>query len=285
MAKRTVSQILSAFLMNSYVRGFSEGTIYRGKLKSVCLPVLNCYSCPGAVGSCPVGSLQSVAAGYIFNFSFYAAGIIGLTGIIFGRFLCGWVCPFGLIQDLLHRVPSPKYNLPGRLRYVKYIVLLLPVLILPALLSDPAGLGVPYFCKWLCPAGTLEAAIPLYFVMPSIRTSLGLLFSWRLLWLGLLVAFAIFFRRGFCRVLCPLGAFYSLFNRFSFFSMSVDLSKCIACDACQKSCYASIPVYNEPNHPECTRCLECVKNCPAGAIKWNAPSLGCKKKALASGHF
>lgn len=67
-------------------------------------------------------------------------------------------------------------------------------------------LGAPYFCKWLCPAGTLEAAIPLAIANPGIREALGILFNWRLTWLVLILVFCMAVKRGFCLVLCPLGA-------------------------------------------------------------------------------
>ncbi len=269
MAKRTFVQLFSAVLTNSHFKGFAEGSLYRGDLKKACVPVLNCYSCPGAVGACPVGSLQAVAAGYSFQFSFYVAGFLALVGVTLGRFACGWFCPFGLVQDILYRLPSPKFFIPGRTRCLKYLLLLVPVLVLPAAATDALGLGVPYFCKWLCPAGTLEAAIPLYFTCPPVRSGLGLLFHWRLFWLFLILVLAVLVRRGFCRALCPLGAFYSFFNKYSLYTLNVDRTRCTGCNTCKNTCFASIPVSGHPNHPECIRCLDCVKSCPNGAIYWD----------------
>lgn len=268
MVNRSLVQTLSAALLNSNYKGFVDGTIYRGISKGACVPVLNCYSCPGAVGACPVGSLQAVAAGFSFQLSFYAVGLLALTGVFLGRFTCGWICPFGYIQDLLHRLPSPKLKLPGWMRYIKYFMLFIPVLILPALLTDSFGLGVPYFCKWLCPAGTLEAALPLYAAFPPIRTGLGWLFTWRVVWLAAVLIFIILVKRGFCQVFCPLGAFYSFFNRFSYYRLKVDHSRCTACQACKKTCFAGVNPAEQPDHPECVRCLDCVKSCPGGALSW-----------------
>ena len=102
-------------LTNGYVLGFLEGKIYRGKLKSVCVPGLNCYSCPGALGACPIGSLQAVMDSGTFKFSCYVFGFLILFGTCLGRFICGWLCPFGLVQDLLHKAPlfKKRKNLPG----------------------------------------------------------------------------------------------------------------------------------------------------------------------------
>lgn len=266
MVRRTIFQSFCALLLNSYYKGFAEGSIYRGGLKQVCVPVLNCYSCPGAIGACPVGSLQAVASGFAFQFSFYVAGFLGMVGITAGRLLCGWVCPFGFIQDLLYRIPAPKFSLPGWMRWIKYAMLFLPVLALPALISDGLGLGVPYFCKWICPAGTLEAAVPLYILYPPVRSGLGYLFAWRVFLLLLFLVLVILVKRGFCQAFCPLGAFYSFFNPFSFYRLGVDRSRCTGCHTCKKSCFAGINVPENPNHPECIRCLDCVRNCPNGAI-------------------
>ena len=68
--KRSVVQWLSTLLYNANLPGFVQGRIYRGPLKSVCVPGLNCYSCPGAVGACPLGSLQSSLSGVILHFPF-----------------------------------------------------------------------------------------------------------------------------------------------------------------------------------------------------------------------
>lgn len=279
---RKLIQLASAVTFNSYAEGFVQGTIYRGNLKQACVPVLNCYSCPGAVGSCPVGSLQAVASGAAFQFSFYVAGFLALIGILAGRMACGWLCPFGLIQDLLHRIPSRKFFLPDRVRYIKYFVLALFVLLLPALVRDAYGLGVPYFCKWLCPAGTLEAAIPLSIVNADIRSSLGALFNWRLAWLMFFMVLSIYAHRAFCTTLCPLGAIYSMFNRISYFSITYNHNRCNNCGSCAGSCYQRLPAKKGINHPECIRCLKCVRSCPTGAMSWEINVPGKKEETVSA---
>ena len=62
-AKKRISfqrivQLISVVLVNSYIVGFQKGKIFTSRTKAVCVPVLNCYSCPGALGACPIGSLQ-----------------------------------------------------------------------------------------------------------------------------------------------------------------------------------------------------------------------------------
>jgi len=217
------------------------------------------------VGSCPIGSLQAVAASVSFQFSFYVFGLLMLFGVFLGRLSCGWLCPFGFIQDILHRVPAPKVKIPQRTFKIKYLVLA-GVLLLP-LIPTSSGIGIPYFCQWLCPVGTLEAAIPLYFSFPPIQTAVGPLFWWRLIWLSFIVVMVSFSYRGFCRILCPLGAFYSFFNRYSFLTIKYKPHRCTNCGHCNTACPLELPVTRNPNHPECIRCLKCTKACPTGAIK------------------
>ena len=104
MDKRRVTQILATLISNSNIKGFFQSNIYKGTLKKICVPGLNCYSCPGALGSCPIGSMQAVIGSIKYNVSLYIVGFISLMGVIFGRFICGWLCPFGLIQDLLNKL-------------------------------------------------------------------------------------------------------------------------------------------------------------------------------------
>ncbi|MBP5564136.1 MAG: 4Fe-4S binding protein, partial [Lachnospiraceae bacterium] len=105
---RLIIQAVTFALTNGYIKGWLSGKIYKGKLKIICVPGLNCYSCPGALGSCPVGSLQAVLRSGRYKVSLYVLGFIGLFGIIFGRLICGFACPLGLVQDLLYKIPFPK---------------------------------------------------------------------------------------------------------------------------------------------------------------------------------
>lgn len=106
--KRHRIQTLWTFLSNSYLLGFVQGKIYKGNIKNLCVPGLNCYSCPGAVGTCPIGAMQAVIGNWNFKFAFYVAGFLMFVGAIVGRFVCGWLCPFGFIQDLLYKITFPK---------------------------------------------------------------------------------------------------------------------------------------------------------------------------------
>ncbi len=261
-------QTLATFLTNIHITGFFTGKIYKGNLKSVCVPGLNCYSCPGAVGSCPIGSLQALIGSSKFKFSYYVVGTLILFGTLLGRFVCGFLCPFGWFQELLHKIPSKKFSTKNLkiLTYIKYLTLALFVIVLPMTIVNEVGMGDPWFCKWLCPTGILEGAIPLAIANSGIRESLGWLFAWKSFILLAIVLLSVFFYRPFCKWLCPLGAFYALFNRLSFYGYTIDKRKCTSCGACAKVCKMDVEVYKTPNHSECIRCGDCISTCPYHAI-------------------
>ena len=263
-------QILFVALTNGYALGFLKGKIYTGSLKRLCVPGLNCYSCPGALGSCPIGSMQAVLSSRNYKISFYLIGFFMVIGSVFGRFVCGWLCPFGLAQDLLHKIPFPrkKKNLPGHhiLVYIKYGVLLIFVIFLPLFAVNFIGEGEPWFCKYICPSGTLFAGIPLVFSNASLREAIGWLFRWKVLNLIICILGAMIYYRPFCKYLCPLGAVYGLFHPIAFYRFEVDREKCNGCGDCQKVCKMDIPVWKEPNSRECIRCGDCVRACRQRAI-------------------
>lgn len=267
--KRIWLQIATAIGANSYLQGFINGSIYRGNLKKICVPGLNCYSCPGALGACPLGALQAVISDIKFGFSFYVIGFLMLIGVTLGRFVCGWLCPFGLFQDLLYKIPSLKIQITPRfqsLHYLKYLILLVFVFLLPMLWVNEFGMGDPTFCKYICPAGTLEAGFPLLFLNEDLRSAVGYLLLWKSLLLVLTILLAIVIFRPFCRFICPLGAIYSLFHSISMYQLKLDTAKCTQCGICSKTCKSALKPYKNPNHPDCIRCRECVASCPQKAL-------------------
>jgi len=267
---RLIIQACFAALTNGYLRGFAKHEIYQGVTKYVCVPGMNCYSCPGALGACPIGSLQAVLNSREYKMTFYVIGFLTIVGAVGGRFVCGFLCPFGLIQDLIFRIPFFRKfkKAPGEkiLRFLRFVLLAVFVIILPVAVSDMTGLGTPWFCKWICPVGTLEGGIPLVLFGEGFRGAIGFLFSWKVALLVLVLLLSLLLWRPFCRYLCPLGAIYGLFNKVSFFRYAVDETKCTKCGACERICGLGIPVYEKPNSIDCVRCGKCVSVCPTKAI-------------------
>lgn len=267
---RTAVQIAFTAVSNGYAYGFVNGKIFKGFSKSICFPGLNCYSCPGALGACPIGALQAVLGDRKYKFSFYIFGFLIFTGSVFGRFVCGWLCPFGFVQDLIYKIPFFKKlkRLPGEkfLRYFKYIILVLFVILLPLTVLDIIGQGSPWFCKYICPSGTLLAGLPLIILNPELRDSLGILFYLKVAVLVFLILLSLAVYRPFCRYLCPLGAVYGLFNPVSLIGYKIDSSKCTKCGKCISVCKMDIDVVEKINGTECIRCGECRNACPTGAI-------------------
>ena len=255
---------------NLHLPNFIKGGIYQGKGKTVCVPGLNCYSCPAASGACPIGAFQAVAGSSKFRFSYYISGFLILLGVLLGRLICGFLCPFGWFQELLHRIPTRKLSTKKLrpLTYLKYVILLVMVILLPAFAVNDVGMGDPFFCKYLCPQGVLEGAIPLALVNSGIRAALGRLFTWKLCILLAVAVLSVLFYRPFCKWLCPLGAFYALFNKVSLLQMKVDANACISCGKCVKVCSMDVDVTKTPDHAECIRCGKCVLACPTGAVRF-----------------
>ena len=272
-----LAQLYAALLYNANIKGFVEGRIFTGDTKAVCVPGMNCYSCPGAVGACPLGALQNAlnAAGH--TAPWYMLGIISLYGLLLGRTICGWLCPAGLIQELLHKIPTPKLR-KGRitrgLSYLKYILLIVLVVIIPVWYGLTQGKALPAFCKYICPVGTLEGAVGLL-SNPRNSTSfyqLKALFTNKFVIMVLVGLMCIFCYRPFCRFLCPLGAIYGLFNRFALTGVKVNMNRCNGCGVCVRRC--QMDVRSVGDH-ECISCGKCIDVCAQGAI-----SLKCGRITL-----
>ena len=275
--KRRIMQLYFGLLLNANLKGFVTGNIYQGKTKIICAPGINCYSCPGAVGACPLGSLQGSFSADRSTI-YYVCGILLLYCILFGRMICGWVCPFGFIQDLLYKIKTPKVKkspVTRILSYLKYVILVFFVFIVPIMYAF-RDTPLPAFCKYICPAGTLEGGIGLLSnaVNDSYFSMLGPLFTWKFLLMVAILVATIFIFRVFCRFLCPLGALYGLFNKFSFFGVKLNKDKCTNCGLCQAHCKVDIKHVGDQ---ECISCGDCIDVCPVNAISFK----GCKVKPAA----
>lgn len=263
---RRIIQTLSAFIMNPWLSGFANGRIYTGNSKQFCVPGMNCYSCPSAVGACPIGAMQSVSGSHKFQYSLYVSGFIIMLGGLFGRLICGWLCPFGFLQDLLFKLSKFKKKLPLWTRHLKIISVAL-VLVGPLIITNRIGMGDPVFCKWICPVGTIEGGIPLAVMQPALRSQLGLLFGWKLSIAALIIGLAIIVSRPFCKNLCPLGWMLGIFNKVSVVNLELKKDKCVTCGVCANTCPMDIDPVHALKSIECIRCMRCKKSCPTKAIQ------------------
>ncbi len=280
-SKRRLIQLYAALLFNANLKGFKTGKIYQGPLKNICTPGLNCYSCPGASGACPMGALQNALADSGKTIPYYMVGIILLYGLLFGRWICGFLCPFGLIQDLLHKIRTPKLG-KGRvtrvLSYFKYVILAFFAIIFPLIYAG-YEFPLPGFCKYICPSGTLEGAVGLLSNPENegMFRMLGPLFTWKFLLMVIFLVGAVFIYRFFCRFFCPLGALYGLFNRISFVGVKLDQDSCTDCGLCTGTCKMDI---RRVGDHECINCGECISVCPTGAIQWKGPKILLPPQAI-----
>ena len=271
---RRLIQLYTALLYNAHLKGFAEGKIYTGPLKSICVPGLNCYSCPGAVAACPLGALQNAVAASADRPAFYVVGLLLLFSLLLGRVICGFLCPFGLLQELLHKIPTKKLRKSAftrKLSRLKYAVLLIFALLIPAWFAL-RRLPLPAFCKFICPTGTLEGAVFLLLhpANGALRAMTGGLFLWKLTLLVLILTGCVFVFRAFCRFLCPLGALYGLMARLALLGVRVEESRCTDCGACLRRCPMDI---RKVGDSECVHCGDCIGICPEKAISFRAGSI------------
>ncbi len=214
--------------------------------------VFHCYACPLATVACPIGLMAQFAALHVIPLM--AIGVLVVVGALVGTAVCGWACPFGFMQDLLARIPTPKFSLPSWMGYGRYMTLIGLVLIVPVLFGAEHWL---FFCN-VCPAGAIEGAMgqSIYRGQLFIPNTIKIVVT--LLVLGL----ALFTYRPWCRVLCPLGGIFALFNRGSLLYLHYNAERCTECNLCRSRCKYDVKLDQSINNGSCVRCLECT-NCPA----------------------
>ncbi len=263
--RRWIIQFFFLAVHHPFIQNFLTGTIYRGPTKMICTGTLTCYSCPAAPFSCPIGTMQYLIE-YAKMIPTYAIGSLAVFGTLFGRGPCAYACPFGLLQDILHKLSpfSAHRRIIPSLRHLKWLVFGALVVIVPLWQEIPA------FCAWFCPAGTLQAGIPIVIANESFRSGIGLTFAWKVFLLVVILLGAMREHRPFCRYLCPLGLFLGLFNRISMIQITRDHKKCLVCRECGKQCPMGLSLPDEINHLDCIKCGSCVRGCPpkVKALLW-----------------
>lgn len=222
----------------------------------------HCYSCPLSSFACPVGVAANYSALFptVFEIPYLLLGVLLLAGALVGSLICGWACPFGFLQDLLGKITPRKITLPGWMGHLRYVVLIGLVILLPMMLGSR---GIPYdeqvvsICR-LCPAGALEAGLP-YSVQSHLEGKGWLMSGFKT---GLLIVFlvsAVVIYRPWCRILCPLGGWLAMFNRWSLFHLRFNSKACVECNLCRSRCPVGVKVDQKVNVTGCIRCLECTK--------------------------
>jgi ferredoxin-type protein NapH len=224
------------------------------RLHWICSPVFHCYSCPWATFACPIGVIANFSALQLIPY--LAIGTLLAVGVVFGTFVCGWACPFGFLQDLAARVPTPKVKLPSWMGYCRYAVLVGLVLAVPYFFGEKHPL---FFCS-VCPAGALEGAVPN--VAAQISSGAETI-SWpstaKIVILAVFVVVIFFTWRPWCTLLCPLGAIFSLCNRVSFLFIRFRADRCNDCELCRDLCKYRGPSERRGGDLRCIRCLDCVR--------------------------
>jgi polyferredoxin len=260
---RAIVLFLALFVINGhfYVLNYPKmAEIF----KHIPLPILNCYSTPTTIWSCPAGLIQHFLV--IGGFTFATIGILLIFGALLGRWFCGWICPFGLFQEILYWIPAKKFELPKWTRGIKHFIFLIMVILMPMYFKNSIGMTETWFCNF-CPAGCLEAGIPTVIIDPSIRYLIGTMYWIKIAILVILVIIpSIFIKRPFCTTICPVGLMMGFTNRFSFLKLSFNKSKCNNCGLCSVDCPMGLNPTTDFNSSECIRCMNCTKEW-CGAIK------------------
>jgi len=299
---RKITQLGFFVLFNAVVFGLGPWPIL--------LPIIGLLGTPSNTVGDALGALQLML--FEVTFPWLALASIFVAAIFLGRALCGWVCPFGFAQDLLTYVKKRHTEVTPRthrdLVKVKYIVLAIVLFVSGTMaISLATGAGESYkgalgvFAQ--APFNTVSPADTLFAVTPRIAleirygipqlleisadeaygsignaiSSLQPLLLVRLVIMGFIIGLAVYVPRGWCRYLCPQGAFSALFSRFSFLGLRRDPVRCTkaGCRDCVQVCPTLVPILDLPwekfTHPECIYCLKCVDACSTKAIKPKFP--------------
>jgi len=259
-SRRRVVQTVSLIALNTNLVAVLS-------LRRFCLPIMNCEACTFAWLGCPVGMMSRSIA--FLQVPWLVIGGVLLVGAVMGRFLCGWVCPMGFLQDLLYKIRGPKFRLPAFTSWFKYAFLLVTVVGVAYFVQDYENSKL-FFCRY-CPTSAIQVMGP---NLLGGGVALDSFFVLKVSVLALVVVLAIAHHRSFCKVMCPVGAMVALTNRFSLFSIRLKKDQCIECRKCDRSCPMDVPVSQSKEHGkpvnrklECIGCLSCEESCPTGAIE------------------
>ena len=264
------------------------------------LPVLACLGTTSRRIACGIGVIFWALSHNIVPI--VSVGILLTLGALLGRTFCGWVCPFGLVQDIAGYVKRKHYPITPKgdreLSYIRFallaVALLLSLSLFIAHFTSPATettyrrafrLADDSLVCLLCPASPFFVSLPplLYQLATAIPAAIkGLPAAWPtvprdpLFWfrIGLLAAIlwaSVELPRFWCKYLCPLGALLHLIGRHSLLGIRCDRSRCLRCGICARSCPMRLRPFAAPEpvftDGDCIYCLRCVERCPESALK------------------
>ena len=255
--KRRYVQLGALLFSNAFFLGF---------LNFIPCGYLQCSNCALSTFSCPLILVQRGAVmvsmglfGMMGDRILISVGaalaMLVLFGSIFGTWGCGWLCPFGFLQDLVAKIPVRKMALPGWAGHLR-----IPIL-LGLVVAIPYATNSLFFCD-VCPPGAVNrlwqqaAGIPLFFKTPEgimAAVSIGFLLS--------ILTASVFIQRPFCSLFCPIGGVLGAFNKVSGLYLNVDKEHCTSCGKCGRVCPQGLSPADNPSHTLCSRCLECTGSC------------------------
>jgi MauM/NapG family ferredoxin protein len=248
-----------------------------------------------------------------FLHAFLLALVPLILTLVFGRFFCGWICPFGALNQFFtwwgsrgNRKKIPVSRVSLRLKYLLLIILLVASLFASQLLGwlDPLALltrsssaalvpGANFLVQHALQSGAQNQGWGGKIVKPLYDLSRRFLLTIRqrtflqasaigLLFFGLLLL-NLYRRRFFCNTLCPLGAVYGFLAKYSLLRLPLN-ENCRKCGACSNHCTYYGSPYQDYLKSECVLCLNCLNDCPFAAIdvRFQLPRAG-KRPALDMG--
>jgi polyferredoxin len=242
---------------------------------------------------------------YAGIFPWLALASFLITGMLIGKSMCGWVCPFGFVQDLLGFIKRKqtdfsarthgsmvylKYGITGVVLFVSITFSVTKIMGVSAAYATAMGVLVQGPFTYFSPAENLFTVLPqgVKYFASSISSqsvlnvfsgllSLSLLFWFSFVFMVIVLVLAAFVPRAWCRYLCPHGAIMAIMNKFSFIGLKRDPVKCEkgGCGLCVAACPMRVPILDLPwekfSHEECIYCMKCVDACKDGAIRLKYP--------------